>query len=87
MRIRVVPRDVPAEKAAAQLGLTVADLNVKLPNLLARGFPPPDPDTGLFDMIAIDKWCDARHPHLFGELAMMQARDARGVVADRIAKM
>jgi len=26
----------------------------KMPNLIARGFPPPDPDTGNFDLHAID---------------------------------
>jgi hypothetical protein len=60
----------------------------KLPNLLARGFPAADPDTGNFDLEAIDRWCDARHPHLFGASdAEIGARDASTVAADRIAAM
>ncbi len=82
----IQPRDVSDEQAARRLGLVVAEFNAKLPNLRARGFPQPDPDTGLFDMVAIDKWCDARHPHLFGG-AIMRARDAGTVARDRIEKM
>jgi hypothetical protein len=57
-----------------------------LPDLLARGFPQADPTTGNFDLAAIDRWCDARHPHLFGGRAM-QARDAGDVVSDRLTKL
>ncbi len=78
---------MPPAEAARRLGIGLADFNAKLPNLLARGFPKPDPDTGLYDMVAIDRWCDARHPHLFGSQAIMQARDAGAVVKDRIAQM
>jgi hypothetical protein len=38
-------------------------------------------------MVAIDRWCDARHAHLFGSGTAMQARDAGTVAKDRIAKM
>jgi hypothetical protein len=86
MRFRVETRDVPAEAAARHLGLMIADFNAKLPNLIARGFPRADPDTGNYDLHAIDKWCDARHSHLFGGVGM-QARDAKDVVSDRLAKM
>ena len=72
MRFRVDPRDVPAEVAARRLGKSVADFEALLPKLIARGFPAPDPDTGNFDMVAIDRWCDARHAHLFGDAAAMQ---------------
>ena len=82
----IQPRDVSDEQAARRLELVVAEFNAKLPNLRARGFPQPDPDTGLFDMVAIDRWCDARHPHLFGG-NVMQARDASVVVRQRIEKM
>jgi hypothetical protein len=54
---------------------------------VARGFPQADPTTGNFDLAAIDRWCDARHPHLFGGAAAMQARDAKDVVRDRLAKL
>jgi hypothetical protein len=87
MRFRVEPRDVPAEMAARRLGKSPAELNAVLPKLIARGFPKPDPDTGNFDLQAIDRWCSARHPHLFGDTAGMQARDAGTVARDRIAAM
>ena len=86
-RFRIEPRDVPAQEAARRLGKTLAEFDAILPNLIARGFPKPDPDTGHFDLVAIDKWCDARHPHLFGGDAAMHARDASTVVKDRIAAM
>lgn len=88
MRFKVDQRDVPAEYAARRLGICVDDFQAKLPNLVARGFPMADPDTANFDLAAIDRWCDARHRHLFaaerGELA---AKDARNVVGARIAAM
>jgi hypothetical protein len=86
MRFRIEPRDVPLEVAARRLGKTRAELEAVLPDLLARGFPQADPTTGNFDLAAIDRWCDARHPHLFGGGAM-QARDARDVVQSRLAKL
>jgi hypothetical protein len=57
-----------------------------LPNLVARGFPAADPDTGNFDLVAIERWSDARHPHLFGG-PIMQARDAATVAKERIARI
>jgi hypothetical protein len=87
MRFRVEPRDVPPETAARRLGKSLAEFDTVLPNLIARGFPKPDPDTGNFDLHAIDRWRDARHSHLFGDGATMQARDAGVVAKDRIAAM
>jgi hypothetical protein len=87
MRFHIEPRDVPLEVAARRLGKTRADFETMLPDLLARGFPQPDPTTGNFDLPAIDRWCDARHPHLFGAGAAMQARDAGTVAKERIAAM
>lgn len=86
-RFRIEPRDVPAEQAARRLGRTLAEFNQALPNLVARGFPKPDHDTGNFDLHAIDRWCDARHTHLFGGGVGMQALDAGTVARDRIAAM
>jgi hypothetical protein len=83
----IAPRDVPGEIAARRLGQSLAEFNAIKPNLLARGFPQPDPDTGNYDLDAINRWCDARHPHLFGAGATMQARDARLVVSDRLKKL
>jgi hypothetical protein len=69
------------------MGLNPSAFRAALPSLTARGFPQPDPDTGNFDLLAVDKWCDARHPHLFGGSAFMQARDAKAVAKERIEKM
>ena len=87
MRFGVEPRDIPPPMAARRLGMALADFNAILPHLIARGFPKPDPDTGHFDLVAIDKWCDARHSHLFGDSALMQARDASTVAKSRIEAM
>jgi len=61
IRFRVDPADVPAEKAARRLHLTPQQFTEVLPRLLARGFPPADPDTGMFDLDAIDRWRSSRH--------------------------
>lgn len=66
IRFRVDPGDVPAEKAARRLHITLARFNELLPNLLKRGFPAADPDTGNFDLDAIDQWRRLRNPNLFG---------------------
>jgi hypothetical protein len=87
MRFRVEPRDVPPEMAAKRLGKTLAEFQAILGNLIARGFPQADPDTGNFDLQAIDRWCDARHSHLFGAPSAMIARDASLVAKDRIAAL
>jgi hypothetical protein len=86
-QFRIDPRDVPPEMAARRLGKTLAEFSAVLPNLIGRGFPRADPDTGNFDLHAIDRWCDARHTHLFGTGSEMQARDAGTVAKDRIAMM
>jgi hypothetical protein len=87
MRFPIEPRDVPPEIAAERLGKTLEDFNSILANLLERGFPRADPDSGNFDLVAIDRWCDARHSHLFDGNSAMQARDASTVVPERIARM
>jgi hypothetical protein len=56
IRFRVDPADVPADKAARRLHLTLEQFNQVLPNLIKRGFPAADPDTGMFDLDAIDAW-------------------------------
>ena len=60
IRFPVEPRDVPAEKAARRLHLTRAQFDEVLPELYTRGFPRPDPTTGMYDLKAIDAWQDAR---------------------------
>jgi hypothetical protein len=65
VRFRIEPRDVPREAVARRLGLTLARFDASLPNLTARGFPVPDPDTGNFDLQAIDAWSIiARHARI-----------------------
>ena len=86
MRFHVSPRDVPATVAARRLGTTLAAFNLALPKLLARGFPGPDPDTGNFDLAAIERWCDARYPHLFESSELPKSTGANSV-AGRIALM
>jgi hypothetical protein len=83
MRFRVEPRDVPSGVAARRLGKTAVEFEAILPNLIARGFPKPDPDTGNFDLDAIDLWRRQRHPHLFLTDARL-ARDARSVAPARL---
>lgn len=83
LRYRVEPRDAPAAVAAKVLGLSEQEFAVKRPELEQRGFPAPDPTTGLFDLDAIEAWRKARHPHLF-LTAAPQARDARLVVPARL---
>jgi hypothetical protein len=87
MRFRVESRDVPTEVIARRLGMSLEEFGAALPNLIARGFPQPDPDTLNFDLVAADRWCDARHPHLFDASAQMRARDASTVAKSRIEAM
>jgi len=54
MRFGVKPGDVPSAAAARRLGLTLDEFQPKLPELLKRKFPPPDPTAGKFDLDAID---------------------------------
>ena len=71
-RAHVEPRDVPREAAARRLGLSLGEFDTCFDNLIARGFPEPDPDTKNFDLNAIDRWCDARNPHLFGATTLLR---------------
>lgn len=75
IRFRIEPADVPPEKAARRLHLTLPEFQDRLPQLLVRGFPPPDPTTGNFDLEAIDRWRRLRHPRLFPELTQPPAVD------------
>lgn len=56
IRYRVDPGDVPPEKAARRLHLSIERFTELLPKLLDRGFPAPDPDTGMYGLEAIDLW-------------------------------
>jgi hypothetical protein len=82
-RIKVEPRDVPAEAAARRMGLCLANFEEKLAELLARGFPPPDPTTGLYDLFAIDEWMSSRtRPGALTDGPAL--RDARDVASARL---
>jgi hypothetical protein len=86
-RFRVQPGDVPKSAAAQRMGMTVDAFTAVEPNLVARGFPKPDRDTGNYDLDAINAWRRLRHPHLFNTATTMGARDASTVVRDRLASM
>jgi hypothetical protein len=60
IRFPVEPRDVPDVKAARRLHLTLKVFNVVKEELFRRGFPHPDPTTGMYDLRKIDQWMDAR---------------------------
>lgn len=81
--------DVPPMTAARRLAMTLEAFREKLPRLLCRGFPAPDPDTGNFDLDAIDQWRRTRNPHLFHTQLTppSTARDAKDVVRQRIEGM
>lgn len=82
IRFQVEPRDVPPEKAARRLGLDLQRFTDLLPRLLARGFPPSDPDTGHYDLDAIDAWRAARHRPLLP--AFPTPAHSAGLVARRL---
>jgi len=80
LRFRVDPRDVSREKAARRLGLAEAAFVEVQDRLFARGFPRPDPDTGMFDLRAVDAWMDRRS----GLTSVSIARDASAVIRERL---
>lgn len=87
LKFSVSSRDVPPVEAGRRMGLTLTAFEEKLPALLARGFPPPDRDTGNFDLDAIDAWRRQRNSHLFAPADGARARDAKDVVKTRLANM
>lgn len=91
LRFRVDPGDVPAEKAARRLHLTLAEFEKQKFALFDRGFPQPDPTTGNYDLDAIDRWRRARYPHLFPEAGVLtappKARDAQEVIGERLNRL
>ena len=85
MRFSVEPRDVPPDKAARRLGLPLERFTELLPQLLRRGFPPSDPDTGNFDLDAIDAWRSARHRKFLQSVQPQE--QSGGLVAARLEAM
>ncbi len=80
IRFRVSPRDVPAEKAARRLHLTLFEFEQKKDELFRRGFPRADETTGMFDLLAIDAWMDQRGKP---STSPDRPKDAREVLAGR----
>jgi hypothetical protein len=87
IRSKVVPRDGPIAKAARVLHLSVAEFREKLPELYGRGFPRPDATTGMFDLVAIDRWQSARHPQLFCSDGPESPGEAHKVAEERLARL
>lgn len=80
IRYPINPRDVPAVKAARRLHLTLREFENMKSELFRRGFPQPDPTTGNYDLLEIDRWMDSRHNAMCPD----KPRDARDVVARRL---
>lgn len=68
VRYRVDPSFAPAAKVARKLHLTESQFRECEVRLYARGFPRPDPDTGMYHLEAIDRWAKRQRPDLFPEL-------------------
>ena len=60
IKFAVQPRCVPLEKAAKRLHLSPSDFMAIRDRLEKRRFPRSDPDTGMYDLAAIDAWLDAQ---------------------------
>ena len=89
LRYRVDPGDVPPEKAARRLHLTLERFHELFPSLKKRGFPDPDPTTGNYDIDAIDAWRRGRHPHIFKDdrlTPVSTARDPKEVLRARLTR-
>jgi hypothetical protein len=89
-RPRRIPNrgDVPATAVAELLGLSLADFNSREKALRGRGFPEPDPTTGLYCIEAVERWRLLRHPQLFPELTTAPtAAHAGAVFAERMRRL
>jgi hypothetical protein len=87
VRFRVDPGDVPAEKAARRLHLSLGEFQQKLPELFNRGFPKPDPTTNMYDLHAIDEWRRSRHPGLFGLTEASETKHDPQIARERIKRI
>lgn len=85
IRFAIEPRDVPPEKAARRLGLELDRFLAILPRLLSRGFPPSDPDTGNYDLDAIDEWRRLRHRRVLPDTVVPPHNSGR--VKERLERM
>ncbi len=87
IRYTVTPRDVPAQKAARRLHLTLTQFELVREDLLNRGFPRPDPTTGMYDLVAIDAWMDARSRTSAGLTPPASPRNAQEVFSHRARRL
>ena len=87
IRFPVDPRDVPPEKAARRLHLTLAEFNEVKAELFTRGFPRPDPTTGNYDLKAIDAWQDARSGLAPGLTPADVPRNSADGYKERVARL
>jgi hypothetical protein len=87
IRFKVDPRDVPPEKAARRLHLTLAEFNEVKAELYTRGFPRPDPTTGMYDLVAIEAWQDARSGLTPALTTPEVPRNAADVYKDRVGRL
>jgi hypothetical protein len=79
---------IAAAAVAELLGLSLADFEARVPALRQRGFPEPDPTSGLYCIEAVDRWRLRRHPNLFPELtAVPAAAHAETVFDDRMRRL
>ncbi|WP_244496348.1 hypothetical protein [Methylobacterium indicum] len=69
---------------ARRLHLTPAQFDAVRPRLFMRGFPRPDPDTGMYCLEAIDRWRHLRHPSLFPELVALGATQTPAIHAEKV---
>ena len=83
IRFKIEPRDVPPSKAARRLGLTPDQFRQKLPQLLNRGFPAPDPTTGNYYLPAIDQWMASR----FGLTNDIRVPNDADLINERIRRL
>jgi hypothetical protein len=89
-RTRRIPArgDVSVSAVAQLLGLSVPDFEARWLVLRERGFPEPDPTTGLFCIEAVDRWRLRRHAQLFPELtAPPTAAHADAVFYHRLRRL
>lgn len=86
MRAPAVPAYRRPREVAHYLALSLAAFRAKLPALLERGFPPPDPTTGNFDFESIERWRCAHNPQPLDLTSALTARDGSSVVNERLER-
>ena len=72
------------KRSLTLLHQTLVEFEARKVALFDRGFPQPDPTTGMYDMVAINAWMDQRHPLTSGVSTERQtARNPADVAAER----